>query len=55
MFLEVILILVTIVGLLVAGAFFGLAVVELVNAINEVGDDDDAEEHLQWLEKKEIF
>lgn len=55
MILEVILILVTIVGLLAAGTAFGFAVVELVDAINEVGDDDDAEEHLQWLEKKEIF
>lgn len=48
-------ILVTIVGLLVAGTAFGFAVVELVDAINKVDDDDDVEEHLQWLEKKEIF
>lgn len=55
MILEVILILTTIVGMLVAGAAFGFAVAVLVDAINKVGDDDDVEEHLQWLEKRKIY
>lgn len=55
MILEVILILVTIVGLLVAGAAFGFAVVELVDAIDKVDSKDDAEEHLRWLEKRKIY